>query len=106
MRAAAAGQIKRLGAEEPQPESASADASKIGRTGMRVMDQSDSVVRTVAQRLVRRSLAAAQPDCFGGRRLVFNWREARLLVAPVAEGLAFGLSTGTPPIGPALDHVG
>src|SRR6267378_1348919 len=66
------------------------------------------LVRAVAEGLIARALAAAQPELLGFGDREFHRREFGSLVGPVAERLAFRAPAAAPPVvaGCELDRIG
>ena len=55
-------------------------------------------MRTVAQRLVAAVFTAAEKHALAGVSCVFHWRDGRILVTAIAEGLLAALAAGAPEV--------
>ena len=64
--------------------------------------RSQPAMRTVTKRLVAAVLTTTEKHALAGVSCVFHWRDARVLVTAIAEGLLAAIAAGAPKVGFAL----
>ena len=61
--------------------------------------RSQPIMRTVTQRRLAAVLTTTKEHALAGISCVFHWRDARILVTAIAEGLLAALAAGAPKVG-------